>query len=63
MAVTKELSRFTRDALIAGKSRAEIAQVLQSSGWSAAEVAEASLPCRCRNPKAPFPRGTFSPMR
>jgi hypothetical protein len=39
MAVSKELSRFTRDALAAGKTRAEIDAVLTASGWSASEVA------------------------
>lgn len=41
MAVTKELSRFTRDALGAGHSREEIATVLEASGWSASEVQDA----------------------
>tara|TARA_R110002110_G_scaffold106423_23_gene266848 strand:+ start:258 stop:878 length:621 start_codon:yes stop_codon:yes gene_type:complete len=41
MAVRKELSRFVRDALAAGKTRAEIAQALTASGWSAPEVADA----------------------
>jgi hypothetical protein len=41
MAVSKELSRFTRDALSAGKSRDEIAAALDASGWSASEVADA----------------------
>lgn len=41
MAVSKELSRFTRDALAAGKSRDEIAAVLTASGWTAGEVGEA----------------------
>ncbi len=41
MAANKQLSRFVRDALSAGKSREEIAKVLAQSGWSASEVAEA----------------------
>lgn len=41
MAANKQLSRFVRDALSAGKSRAEISQVLGQSGWSPSEVAEA----------------------
>lgn len=41
MAVSKELSRFTRDALAAGKTREEISEVLVASGWAASEVAEA----------------------
>ena len=41
MAVSKELSRFTRDALSAGKSREEIATALTASGWSASEVSDA----------------------
>lgn len=41
MAVSKELSRFTRDALGAGKSRAEIQQALTASGWAVSEVEEA----------------------
>jgi hypothetical protein len=41
MAVSKELSRFTRDALSAGKSRDEIAAALTASGWSASEVSDA----------------------
>lgn len=41
MAVSKELSRFTRDALAAGKSREEISTVLTSAGWSASEVGDA----------------------
>lgn len=41
MAVSKELSRFTRDALSAGKSRDEIATALTASGWSASEVSDA----------------------
>ena len=41
MAVTKELSRFTRDALAAGHSRTEVAEVLTTAGWSETEVADA----------------------
>lgn len=41
MAVSKELSRFTRDALAAGKSRDEIAQALAASGWTPSEVSDA----------------------
>lgn len=38
MAVTKELSRFVRDALAAGQSRDEISTLLTQSGWSGSEV-------------------------
>ena len=41
MAVGKELSRFTRDALAAGKTRKEIGQALAASGWSASEISDA----------------------
>lgn len=41
MAVSKELSRFTRDALVAGKTRGQISQALTTSGWAASEVREA----------------------
>lgn len=41
MAVNKQLSRFVRDALSAGKTRAEISQALNDSGWSRSEVADA----------------------
>ncbi|APE42843.1 hypothetical protein BOO69_04945 [Sulfitobacter alexandrii] len=41
MAVNKQLSRFVRDALSAGKTRAEISQALTDSGWSRSEVADA----------------------
>ena len=41
MAVSKELSRFVRDALVAGKSRDEISQALIDSGWSSSEVTDA----------------------
>lgn len=41
MAVSKELSRFTRDALVAGKTREEIGSALTASGWSASEVTDA----------------------
>lgn len=41
MAVSKELSRFTRDALVAGKTRDEIATALTASGWALSEVQEA----------------------
>jgi hypothetical protein len=41
MAISKDLSRFTRDALIAGKSRAEITQALSASGWAESEVKDA----------------------
>lgn len=41
MAASKELLRFVRDALSAGKPREEIAQALTSSGWSASEVRDA----------------------
>lgn len=41
MAVSKDLSRFTRDALMAGRSRDEISQALTSSGWAASDVEDA----------------------
>ena len=41
MAANADLSRFTRDALMAGRSRAEIAEALQEAGWSRSELAEA----------------------
>ncbi len=41
MAASKELSRFTRDALASGKSREEISAVLHAAGWSASEVDDA----------------------
>lgn len=41
MASSKDLAVFVRDALSAGRSRAEIATVLTQAGWSAQEVAEA----------------------
>jgi hypothetical protein len=41
MAVSKDLSRFTRDALMAGRSRDEISQALTSSGWAASEAEDA----------------------
>ena len=62
MAVSKELSRFTRDALLAGKSRNEIAKVLAASGWSTSEVKDA-LSAWAETPFAtpvPKPQGTVS---
>ncbi|OAN77678.1 hypothetical protein A8B82_12255 [Sulfitobacter sp. EhC04] len=41
MAVNKQLSRFVRDALSSGKTRAEISQALTDSGWSRSEVTDA----------------------
>jgi hypothetical protein len=41
MAANRQLSRFVRDALSAGKSRDEIGTALGQSGWSANEVSEA----------------------
>ena len=41
MATSKELLRFTRDALSAGRSREDIAQALDAAGWSASEVSDA----------------------
>jgi hypothetical protein len=52
MAVSKELSRFTRDALAAGKTRDEIKSVLAASGWSVSEVADA-LGAWAETPYAP----------
>lgn len=62
MAVSKELSRFTRDALVAGKSRADIAEALTQSGWSPSEIADAldawaETPF---SPPAPRPQSTVS---
>lgn len=36
-----QLARFVEDALKAGRSRAEVREVLASAGWSTAEVDEA----------------------
>jgi hypothetical protein len=52
MAVSKELSRFTRDALAAGKTRDEISTALAASGWSASEVSDA-LSAWAETPFAP----------
>ncbi|MGJ8617234.1 MAG: DUF5671 domain-containing protein [Sulfitobacter sp.] len=41
MAANKQLSKFVRDALSAGRPRGEIEAALAQSGWSANEVAEA----------------------
>lgn len=41
MAVNKDLSRFTRDALAAGHSRSDVASALSDAGWSRSEVADA----------------------
>lgn len=41
MATNKELLRFVRGALTAGKSRDEISDALTASGWSASEVRDA----------------------
>lgn len=62
MAVSKELSQFTRDALAAGKSRVEIGEALGSAGWSGSEVhdaldAWADTPF---SPPVPRPRLTVS---
>ncbi|NNE51339.1 MAG: hypothetical protein HKN30_02945 [Sulfitobacter sp.] len=62
MAVSKELSRFTRDALAAGRSRDEIAAVLASSGWAASEVRDA-LDAWAQtpfSPPVPRPQSTVS---
>ena len=62
MAVTKELTRFTRDALGAGKSRAEISEILTASGWSASEVKDAlnAWADTPFTPPIPRPQATFS---
>ncbi len=62
MAVSKELSRFTRDALAAGKTREEIAQALTASGWSASEVADAlgAYAETPFSPPVPRPQSTVS---
>ena len=52
MAVSKELTRFTRDALAAGRSRDEIAAVLTASGWASSEVQDA-LEAWAETPFAP----------
>ena len=41
MAVSRELSRFTRDALAAGHPRGAVADALTEAGWSPTEVADA----------------------
>ena len=41
MAQRDELSIFVRDALAAGKSRAEITAALTHAGWRSAEVQDA----------------------
>ena len=41
MAVSRDLSRFVREALVAGRSREEIAEVLAVSGWSPTEIHDA----------------------
>ncbi len=62
MAVSKELSRFTRDALVAGHSRAEVAEVLKTSGWSASEVIDAldAYADTPFSPPVPRPQSTLS---
>lgn len=62
MAVSKDLSRFTRDALAAGHSREEVANVLRAAGWSASEVSDAlaayaDVPFA---PPVPRPQATLS---
>lgn len=52
MAISKELSRFTRDALAAGKTRTEISAALMASGWTASEVTDA-LSAWAETPFAP----------
>ena len=39
MKQTEELSRFVRDALIAGRSRAQIGAALNDAGWTEREIA------------------------
>lgn len=41
MAASKQLSRFVRDALVAGQSREDITEVLVASGWSVSEAEDA----------------------
>ncbi|MFK7837888.1 MAG: DUF5671 domain-containing protein [Sulfitobacter sp.] len=62
MAVSKDLSRFTRDALAAGHSREEVAGALQASGWSASEVADAlnAYADTPFSPPVPRPQSTVS---
>ncbi|MEP5730700.1 MAG: DUF5671 domain-containing protein [Sulfitobacter sp.] len=62
MAVNKELSRFTRDALIAGKTREDIATALAESGWSATEVTDALAAYAQTpfSPPVPRPQSTVS---
>lgn len=55
MAVSKDLSRFTRDALVAGKTREEISTALTALGWAASEVQEA-LDAWAETPFSPPPR-------
>lgn len=62
MAVNKQLSRFVRDALATGKTRAEISQALTDSGWSRSEVADAldAWAETLFTPPVPRPRATVS---
>lgn len=62
MAANKQLSRFVRDALSAGKDRGEIEAALAQSGWSTNEVVEAmdawaDMPF---SPPIPRPQATVS---
>lgn len=41
MALKEELLEFTKEALVAGRSRSEIAQALGTAGWSEGEVGDA----------------------
>ncbi|MEW9921510.1 DUF5671 domain-containing protein [Marimonas sp. MJW-29] len=62
MAVSRELSRFVRDALAQGRSREEIAEALGASGWSASEVADAlgAWAETAFSPPVPRPQTTVS---
>ena len=62
MAANKQLSRFVRDALSAGKDRGEIEAALAQSGWSSNEVADAldAWADTAFSPPIPRPQATVS---
>lgn len=62
MAVREELVTFTRDALVAGKSREDISGAMEQAGWSGPEVAEALAAFADTDftPPVPRPRAVVS---
>lgn len=56
MAANKDLSRFVRDALSAGRNRDEISTVLSEAGWTKAEASEALEAWSEANFTPPVPR-------